>query len=266
MKVAFVGRPKLGGVKMRGVAVARELGVPFIDSREIRASDRWDALVLVKYWDEHAATLRAACERLIFDPLDCWMQTKPYANPEAFWNWTWKQLRFDAIIGTSPACIETMEATPKRRFSVHLAPHHADPRVGPDWYDPNGPIVYAGGRQYIEAALPKLEKLPRMRFDFEKDAWKSLRGASLMLHVRLHPHDTPLNRHCKPQVKLENAAAAGLPILATDDPCVTSMLPTGYPVVRKIDDWFGNNPLPSPLCNPVTLADHCNRMREILGL
>ena len=42
---------------------------------------------------------------------------------------------------------------------------------------------------------------------------------------RLAPFNTPLYRYCKPQIKLENAAAAGLPAVATDCPASTSLHP-----------------------------------------
>ena len=42
----------------------------------------------------------------------------------------------------------------------------------------------------------------------------ALQGASLALALRLPPYDTRLYRSCKPQIKLANAAAAGLPVVA----------------------------------------------------
>jgi len=65
-----------------------------------------------------------------------------------------------------------------------------------------------------------------------------LRGASLVVAVR-NNHDYELNRWCKPQIKLENAAVAGLPVLASDHPCITTDFPDG-PVTNQLDtldDW-----------------------------
>jgi len=284
--IAFTGRRALGGVKMRGVAVADKLGVPFVDLSEL--SGRYDTLVLVKYWthgkdSDYAKISRRSCTRLVFDPLDVFSGTKPDAEPSLFWSWCWNRLHFDDLIATSPACAETMETARASHgdvpapFVIHQAPHHADPRVGPDWYNPNGPVVYAGGVRFIASALPRIQAAcdrlgRRLLLDYRRDCWERLKGAALALHLRLPPEDTPLNRHAKPQVKLENAAAAGVPCLATPDPCVTSLREVrgGLTAHREhnpdwqslIDDSLDGD----TLSNPVTLDHHCARMARILGL
>lgn len=284
MKVAFTGRKALGGVRMRAVSVAKRLGVPFVDLSELEG--RYDCLIVVKYWDgkggDYAKTIRKSCDRLIYDPLDVFSQKKPDADPSKFWHWTWHQLHFDDLIGTSPACVETMTGVneiPQVECKIHLAPHHADPRIGPNWYNPNGPIVYAGGLRFIESALPQIQQAcnalgRRLLVDYNKDCWRRLEGAALALHLRLPPHDTRLNKLCKPQVKLENAAAANLPCLATPHPCVMSLEKPGvnYTFRDAASNginwkmWLDHSLKSEPLANPVTLEQHVERMREIIGL
>lgn len=264
MKIAFTGRPKLGGVKMRGRSVAEAMGVPFVPLKDVRIHDNWDVLIVVKYYDLHAVKLRQAAKRLIFDPLDCWMQGRAEWDPVAFWRECYAKLQFDAIIATSPACDAVMqEALP---VPVHLALHHADPRIKPDWFDPSGPVVYCGGRPYLGSRETDIRRrVERHGREFRvfdgNDAWQGLQGASLSLNVRYAPHDTPLNQECKPQVKLENANAAGVPTASVRHPCV-----------YESDAWLPLNTerwvLPKPQrCEraAVTLEDHCERIREIIN-
>lgn len=280
MKIAFTGRPKLGGVQMRGIQTAEAMGVPFVPINEIRASDRWDVLVVVKYWAGYEQTLRAAAARLIFDPLDLFESSKPSAAPHEFWQWQQRHLRFSDILATSPACFATMEAAVSAD-QIHLTPHHADPRIknnitlsGCGWYDPRGPVVYCGGLRYIESALPDLQRacgaLNRLLVvNTDRDAWKGLRGAALSLHLRMPPFDTPLNRHCKPQVKLENAAAAGVPILCSPDPCVLSLRPDvptwdgGRETLRDTLAAAIESP-PLPQASAVSIEQHAAKMWEII--
>ncbi len=269
MRVAFTGRAGLGGAMMRGKAVSQVLGVPFVETEGVSTQDRIDTLVLVKYWGD-PDELRGKCDRLIFDPLDCWSSFREWldAEPADFWRWTHRVLRFDEIIATSPACARVMrDALP--RVPVHLAPHHADPAISPSCYAPKGSVVYAGRLRYIESELRSIQKACKRlgrRLVVEKAKWTPtcLEGASLFLHLRLPPTDTPLNRHCKPQVKLENAAAAGLPVLASPDPCVTSLRPG---VTESSDDWERGIEAAlrsEPLANPVSLDEHARTMERIL--
>jgi len=275
MKIAFTGK-NIGGVRMRGVDVAERLGVPFININKLKLSDRFNTLVLVKYWDD-PLLLRRCCDQLIFDPLDCWSSTKPNAKPCDFWQWTRKLLQFDEIIATSPACLESMACLPESKVIGHMLPHHADLRVGPDWHNPNGPVVYAGGRRFISSALPQIESACKqlgrnLLLDHGRNCWRRLQGASLCLHLRLPPEDTLLNQYCKPQVKLENTAAAGLPILATCDPCVTwrKNLTCAWrdAVTNGInwETWIEFALAQEPLMNPVTLEQHADNMAKVLEL
>jgi hypothetical protein len=266
--LAFAGQRSLGGVQMRGVAVAEALRVPFFDLSQLRKAGRIRTLILVKAHGKHAATIRQACERLIYDPLDAWyLAGREHDLPEVFWRWTHEQLWFDDIIATSPACAETMtDGLPG--IPVHLAPHHADPTIKPG-YDPDGPVVYSGAKRYLGSELPAIKAAckrlgKRLVLESGKGAPKKLVGASLVLHVRMPPHDTPLNRWCKPQVKLENAAAAGIPVLASDHPSVTSLRPE---VTCHRDDWHTSllSALDAaPLTDAKQLPAHCLAIQRIL--
>lgn len=273
MKIAFVGVKGLGGVVMRGQQPAYELGVPCLGLHELKEHGKFDVLILVKYHREYGSLIRKRCNRLIYDPLDCWSSLKHWrhADPVEFWKWTRRELGYDEIIATSPACATVMqEALPM--VKVHMLPHHADRMVGPHWHDPDGPIVYAGGQRFLGDQMLAIEagcraNLRELIVDIGRACEKSLKGSALCLHPRLAPEDSPLNRWCKPQIKLENCAAAGLPILATKHPCIYSLRPD----LCWIDDgqpWEKNirRALDSPpLAEPVTLGQHVESLRKVIG-
>lgn len=278
MKIAITGRPRLGGVQMRGMAVAEELDIEFIDVRKLKPTRRFDVLVLVKYWVEPVEIrgrkqinqARQCCDRLIYDPLDPWSGWSVYDQliPKRFWSWVCRHLQPDDLIATSPACAKTMKMAPAQ---VHMLPHHADPHIRSDWHDPNGPVIYAGGERFIRNQLPQIESACRrigkpFVTNTKNSGWQALRGASLCLHPRLPPHDLPLNRFCKPQIKSENAAAAGLPLLATDDPCVTSLRPDVV-TWKPGDDWAERMQAAieaGPVQNPVSLQDYVKGLMQVL--
>jgi len=275
MKIAIIGDPSLGGVQMRGVAVAELLGWPFIDVvKTAPKRGSWDVLILVKYARGAEKYLRAACERLIWDPLDCWGGLN--THPEIFWRMKMDSLLPDDVLltsGSAGECIRTSltdaHQYPRR---MQTARHHCDPRLINHTGDPRGPVVYCGAHRYMDRATIQIDaacrKLGR-RLLITDDPLKQI-GAALLLHPRLAPHNYPLNRLCKPQVKLENAAALGVPVLATDDPCVTTC--RDVPVLAAAE-WFGpgladalDRALKSePLTAPVTLEAHCERLKSIVG-
>mgnify|MGYP000665185715 CR=1 FL=1 len=103
IELAFTGQGNLGGVRMRGVAVAEALGVPFIELKKLHKSGPIGTLVLVKAHAKYARLIRQSCGRLVYDPLDAWYQAaREHDSPETFWRWTHQQLAFDEIIATSP--------------------------------------------------------------------------------------------------------------------------------------------------------------------
>ncbi len=268
MRVAFTGRKGLGGVKMRGQDVARELGVKFIDLKRFPTRHRYDCIVLVKYWDESAKAVRASCDRLVFDPLDCWSSTRPNMEPGRFWKWCRDELNFNEIISTSPSCERTMDLL---RVPVHYLRHHCDPDLHMGW-DPNGPVVYSGGLQFIRPQVNEIryacESLgKKFVISTGRGCEKALHGASLCLHLRLWPEDTILNKWCKPQVKLENAKVVGLPMLATGHACLVSLRPKGAVWRTDCSTWAEaiDMALKAPCQNnPHTLQHHVELISKVI--
>lgn len=231
--VAVVGRSDYGAVKMRGVRLAKEFGFDFFDGPPEKD---YDAIVLVKSC--HCRDLRQVrerCSRLIVDPLDSfYSHHRQFKRSAEYWRHLYDKLRFDELVATSPACEATMrEACPS--LPIHLVPHHSDPTLVYDWYDPNGPIAYAGQRCFIKESMELIDTACKAIGRHFEHAYspKIYRGAALVLSLRCPPYDTDLNRHCKPQVKLENAAACGLPVLSTDDPAAVSLRPELVTVDRR---------------------------------
>tara|TARA_R110002051_G_scaffold228982_3_gene291039 strand:- start:120 stop:911 length:792 start_codon:yes stop_codon:yes gene_type:complete len=185
--------------------------------------------------------IRRTAGRIFFDPLDKWFanRTEGAKTPAQWLADEHNRNRFtDLIAATVPMAEAAKRGLPKS-VRVHLVPHHADPRVGLDWYDPAGPIVYAGMSKFIEPALETVRracKLVGREFSYvtKHHAWEGLKGASLVLAPRVGLR-TRLNLNCKPTVKIANAAQAGIPVLATDDPAVMSL----YNEVRvaRVEDW-----------------------------
>ncbi len=267
--LAFCGLPGLGGTVMRGVSVAKRLGVPFFDVR--KAIPKCQTLVLVKYPHGNATNVRNACDRFVWDSLDSFSKWKSFENsPPLFWQWTRELLGYDEIIGTSPACVDSMRLG--LDCPVHLLPHHADERCSEDWGSERGHIAYAGGRQYIESGLQSIEDACRKagrRFvpDFSRSPLGALQDAALHLHLRLPPHDTKINRVARPQVKAENAAACGAKMLASNHPCVTSLRPE-VPVIgddETLIDAIMRSLESPPLRNPQTLESSCQSLLRILS-
>jgi hypothetical protein len=281
--VAVAGPLRLGAFRMRGIPVAQAFGWDLIDTtagpEALSRRSRYDTIILVKYHHGCAGQLRRSCRRLIYDVLDAWPRDS-IAEPALFWQQCRNDVGFDDIVVTTPSALQSaIDALPPER--VHLLPHHADPRIPGDWYDKRGPIVYAGHRRFVRISKPTLlEAARRLGREFVVAhggrGWRCLRGASLAVALRLPPTDTPLNRIAKPAVKLENAAAAGLPVLASNHPCVTSVRPEVYSVpdhglaVGLTDVSYWTEHLARALVSvrlkdPVTLAQHLDGMAALIG-
>ena len=241
MNILVAGKFKLGGFEMRGRRLAKIMNWDLVDvSRMGKMPNNkfYDMCYLVKYDLNAGPNLRESCDRFVWDPLDAWMRSKSNpVYPTKFWQKEWERLRFDDIIATSPSCAAEMcEGLVDKGVHVHIVPHHSDQRVNANWYNPNGPIVYVGGQQYIRSGVEAILKASelinrRVVFEYGNTSWKKIKGASLVLTPRLYPFDTPINRTCKPQVKVANALAAGCPVVSTDDPCTKSLydIVTGMP-------------------------------------
>ena len=217
-------------------------------------------------------------DRIIYDPLDAFF-TLPYDQQQhanAFWALTAANNEFvDEVIATSPTALDMIRQAFGPQKTYHLIPHAADPRVDKSWHNPDGHIVYAGhpdflgGRKNIEL-LHEAAKRAGRRLIISKSL-TAMHGAALVLAVRLGASATKLNRTCKPCVKVANAAAAGIPVLATDDRAIISQ----YSVIHQPPAAFADVPattkavqtaLESPA--PDVLLSHnawLDKMTEILS-
>lgn len=274
MKVAIAGA-KGGSFELRGRMVAERLKWDVIEltTKPPKIDRKYDLIVLVKYDHSHASLLRSACKYLWWDALDAFSTWAPHTTAEEFWTWAQIRIGCDAIIATSPACAESMSGI---GVPVFMLPHHSDPRVEPIAHDLAGDVVYWGARQYIDSGLPIIaqacDRIGRtFRIDETSGPWTCDRSVSVALHLRLPPFDSDVMRRCKPQVKLANAAAARIPVLATDDPCATSLCPEVTTVTREqcqdVDALAlalsraidGRSPSAA-----VTLGDHCRELSRLI--
>lgn len=214
-----VGDPRFGGVQMRGRALAKHLGILLLTPPAALAMPHTGTIIAIKC-GAAASALRQKCDRLIYDPLDDFADLQKDVAPTEYWRTKHRELAFDDILATSPACYETMRAALPPGCRVHLVPHPCDRRINESWRDADGPVVYAGMSCFIDSGLGRIKEACRMlgKEFVSGSTCDVLRGASLALALRLPPYNTALNRSCKPQIKLENAAAAGLPVVATDCP------------------------------------------------
>lgn len=277
-RVVVTGRA-CGGFRMRGAAPAGLLGWKVVKPDQACGEGAGvDAVVLVKYDDGTGSLIRRHCRVMVYDPLDAWMKANQKDDPGDFFFRRWQSMRFDAILAASPSSAEVMRAVLPETVKVVLAPHHPDPLCVPDWYNPYGPVVYAGGPKYLgEAATSRIASACRQlgrvfRLDDRKDAY-GLKGAAACIALREYPHDTPLNRLCKPQVKLANALACGIPALASLHRCSTSLYDwplyvDEFPVnsqvkaVRLIERLLAR---PRPEGSTPLLGDHARLLKDTVN-
>lgn len=228
---------------MRGRPVREVLGFDEIDTRELvrlRAGANYDVALVVK--SPVPGVVRERSNRIVWEPLDLWYGDRgaQEQDPRDWVLRNWEACAFDEIVvSTVPMAEAAEEVLTSRGVRVHLVPHHADPRIGMDWYDADGPIVYAGGsgfvapvRDQIVAAAAAIDR--EVKFDHAVHAWRSLAGAALVLAPRIGLR-TRMNLLGKPTVKIANAAKGGIPVLATPDPAIRTL----YPNVRVAPpcDW-----------------------------
>jgi hypothetical protein len=224
----IIGPSSYGSFQMRGAPLVKATGWENQNSRgKVILNGTRDVCLAVKC-DIPPVVLRG-CSKIVFDPMDKWFSDarKARMDPVAYWKSEYERNPWTDIIATSPSCADAMQSA-AAHTTVHLVPHAPDPRIEAGWYDPNGPIVYAGARYFIERYYSQIREAAKLLgrevfFDHDHHAWKSLKGASAVLSLRLPPTNSALNKQCKPQVKVANAAAAGIPVLSTDCPAATSL-------------------------------------------
>ncbi|MCK5604196.1 hypothetical protein KAR91_20075 [Candidatus Pacearchaeota archaeon] len=188
--------------------------------------------------------LRDICDKLVWDHLDCWASPARQRIYDCFRE-TNKILKADVIIATSPAGLDVLV---KNFFDIQppriiILKHQSDERISPDWYDPEGPIVYGGTirflGEHVESLRNACEILGReLRINSSQHhGWKVLEGASLQLGLKFPPHNTEWNQHCRPTVKIANSVASSVPIIVNGWPSETSLLndtPTLTPADMKL--------------------------------
>jgi hypothetical protein len=222
--IVLFGERRLGTVKMRGMLLAAHFQCPLLDSKAVPEATRWNTAVVVK---DCIPAVRDAAERLVYDPLDVFSKSSRDRAPEKFWRRKYDELHFDDIIATSPACEAVMRESLPERVQVHLIPHQSDGRIHERWVNSDGPVVYAGQQKFLSGGLDRVRSACQM---LGKDlvtgsSCDVLKGASVALALRLPPYDTPLNRICKPQVKIANAIAGNVPVVTTDCPAALTLYP-----------------------------------------
>ncbi len=276
-----IGPTSWGSVKMRGRPIAEHLGFGLLNSRariSLPERERIDVVHAVKC--DVPPVVQEKAGRILFDPLDKWFGDRRRARmtPAEWIREEYKRNKFHDLI----AATKTLERAAKENLPtsvrVHLVPHAADKRVERIGANPAGPVVYSGLGQFIEPARKSIEKACELlgrRFVVDTSnapwsVWKAERP-SLILAPRIAGRST-MNVECKPTVKIANAVAAGLPVLATPDPAIVSL----YFDVRTapVETWSE----PEKLADVIAAAiedqpsavsfgfdDWLSRMLEIIG-
>lgn len=215
--VAVTGRrPEWGSYRLRGQLVCNE----FAWNNKGNSGSDADVTIVIKELPEG----QIQSERILFDPLDCF--TDFSGSPDAYWKGFVAQQ--EALLGRACEWIATSPSVQaiiqKYTYAkVHLCPHWPDPRVRHVNYHRLANFVYDGDSRFLspETAFVKgLSRITGKSVDFQPfDAWTDVFA---VLSVRAS--STAIIAACKPQIKLANAMAAGLPCLCSDLPVVKSLL------------------------------------------
>lgn len=224
----IIGPTSWGSFFMRGNPVARATKWDVQNSRGKVMWDGADTCLAVKC--DVPPDVQKRCRRIVYMPMDQWFESREQMemSPEEWLRDKCIKNGVTDLIVENPAVAELAIWIPE--VTVHAIPHHSDPRIQPDWYDPNGPIVYSGHRCFVETGKPILQKAAEMIgrkiiWAHGDNQWAALEGAALVLAMRYPPYATDMHRMLKPAVKVANAAAAGIPVLATDDQAITTLYP-----------------------------------------
>jgi hypothetical protein len=275
-----IGPRNFGSFRMRGRPIADRFSWKELNSRSkitVESPDRFDVAFVVKAGVP--PVIREKSDRVIWEPVDLWFGDHRSAemSPKDWLLSQWKAHRFDEIIVSTVPLKDAADRVLKPEgVRVHLVPHHADPRVGLDWFDPDGPIVYAGAKEFIAPArgtiIEAAKKIGReLVLDHDHHSWKALEGAALVLAPRLALR-TRMNVLGKPTVKVANAAQAGIPVLATPDPAIAGLFPDVLGL--EVDRWSNVESLAKTfdyaLGSPPSICKFpaerwLERMKEIIG-
>jgi hypothetical protein len=271
----FVGPAAFGAVKMRGCSIAAQLGMPFFEPA-VKPKSR--VIYLVKSAQGYERQIRRSCHVLVYEPLDSWMSdpvladsSHGYTGPTSrYWQSIYERIRFDVLVVSTPSAAADARSALPSGVQVECLPHHADSRVG-TWHDAAGDVVYPGNAQYIadwvDTITSSCASIGR-NFRFGNDL-AVMQGAALVLALRLPPSDTPINQLAKPQIKIENAIAAGIPVLASPHACVTSLFPSIATTLFPQTDRLAAEMTAAMARGPegrraVSLNDHCAGVHALL--
>lgn len=238
MRIGVCGNPAYGSWQRRGAPLVDAFGWDQLAVDQPVPREDYDCIILAKrnlrriHW--FPTNLRQACKYLILDPLDWWTSDEEQdPNPVNLWRHIYRLLEPDYVIATSSTCKATMIEGFPEHVRVFEIPHPCDPSISSGWYDPLGPVVYAGAEAPFEglqdkfqSAIRRLDREFRIRYT-STDAGP-LKGASLQVCMRNGIHMTPLNELCRPLIKLENAAAATMPVLCNGTPAELSRYPYAF--------------------------------------
>lgn len=274
----IIGPTSWGSYLMRGKPIQELTKWPQINSRgKVELTSKFDTGLVIKA--DIPPVVRQKCDRVIWSPLDLWFGDRKQMEmePQDWIKAKYDRLPFDDIIVENPYMAQIADAVLPRGVTVHMLPHHADHRIPKSWGSQDGPIVYAGHRCFFERYEPVFREAAKelgheLICDYSAHAWRSLEGASLVLAVRCPPYDTAMNRAGKPAVKVANAAAAGIPVLATEDPAIVSLYPDVITVLHEhLDDQkqvelslstaLGSR----PPARQSPLEEYVAKMKEIIG-
>lgn len=277
---ALIGPTGYGSFRFVGRPLAERLGCEVYDSRSPfqLTSAHYRAICTLKA--DVSSEVRRRCELLVYHPVDHWTSCGRASamQPADYWRQQFDRNQFDVIVASTVAAAESMRAALPGSVRVEFVPHPANPGVHPGGFDASGPVVYSGLRTFIAGGLAEITAAclaigrPFVHSSSSNPS-TILRGAALVLAPRLPPSDNPLNRVAKPTQKVENAIAAGLPLLATDCPAIT----LGYPdaCVAKAADWLDPAILAGrmraaidrgPLLRaPFTLCQHLDEMCRLMA-
>ena len=205
MKIAVIGPKGFASFRIRGQPLAAVHDWACLDVRK-QIKGHYDVIWLVKRNNRNYKHVRSHCDKLVCDPLDFWHWPNR-VDPVTCWRTIFDVMPFDAIISTSPACRNAMkEGLAGTGVPVHMLPHQCDHRVKPEWYNPDGPIVYAGIRAYVKAYEVTLttacEMIGRKYHGVysEHHGQLGLDGASLVIALRSNRYKrhSQVTRHCMP--------------------------------------------------------------------
>lgn len=218
----------MGSYRIRGKLLCKRFG--YRDLAGGNSLDQFSTCIIIKALPNEIPK----AYRYLIDPLDVFIGYR--REPVNFWISHIRHIEYKLgpgveWVATSESVAQSMRVATRR--PIHIIPHWPDPNVNAVEFNPHGPLYYHGQRTFLpegcmlwnaiqDATGCQIEAAP-----FQN--WKPCTG---VLSIR-HPYRR-INSECKPQIKLANALAAGLPCLCSDLPAVRSLL-LQYPFMEAVE-------------------------------